>query len=116
MSVKKSQLEKDYNRQKIYFETISIYYLCSELLEMAQIPENPYLLHSLQKKYEQVQSESKDGLLFSFKELFSEGWIQGTEEEWLWNNSQYEYESLTSYCYQREKQIVKFLQSMKLWC
>lgn len=113
MSVKKSQLEKDYNRQKIYFETISIYYLCSELLEMAQIPENPYLLHYLQKKYEQVQSESKDGLLFSFKELFSEGWIQGTEEEWLWNNSQYEYESLTSYCDQREKQIVKFLQSMK---
>lgn len=98
--------------QEMIFEPISIYYICSELIEMAELPENPYLLQVLQEKYQQAETKSKNGLLFTLEELFGQGWLQKTEEEWLWNNSSYEYKGLTSYCNQKEKQIVMFLQSL----
>lgn len=103
LNAKRSQTERLHRAQKMYFEPVSIYYLCAELLEMAQMPENPHLLQVLQRKYEQAQMENGEGLLFSLEELFSEGLLQGTAEEWLWNNSPYEYERLTSYRDQKEK-------------
>lgn len=106
------QQERLHKNLEMCFEPISIYYLCAELLEMAQIPENPYSLQILQKKYEQVQSENKEGFLFTFEELFSEGWLQSTAEEWLWNNTPCEYERLTFFHSQKEKEIVMFLQSL----
>lgn len=112
-SAKHSRQERLFKNQDIYFEPVSIYYLCAELLEIAHMPENPYLLQALQEKYERVQVENKEGLLFSLEELFSEGWLRKTEEEWLWNNRPYEYERLTSYCNQKEEQMVMFLQSLK---
>ncbi len=112
-SVKHFRQEILPKNQEIYFEPISIYYLCAELLEIAYIPENPHLLQVLQEKYEQAQVENMDELLFSLEDLFSEGWLQRTTEEWLWNNSSYEYGRLTSYRDEREKQMVMFLQSLK---
>lgn len=112
-SVKHFRQECLPKNQEIYFEPISIYYLCSALLEIAEIPENPHLLKALQEKYEQAQEENKDGLLFTLEELFSEGWLQRTAEEWLWNNNPYEYERLTSYRDKKEEQMVMFLRTLK---
>ena len=112
-SVKHFRQECLPKNQEIYFEPISIYYLCAVLLEIAEIPENPHLLQALQEKYEQAQEENKDGLLFTLEELFSEGWLQRTAEEWLWNNNPYEYERLTSYRDKKEEQMVMFLRTLR---
>lgn len=102
-----------YKNNDIYFEPVSIYYVCSELVEISKLPENPYLLCFLQKKYEQVKVENGGRLLFSFEELFSEGWLQITSEEWLWNSFSYEYEKLNTHGNEKEEQIVTFLKSLK---
>ncbi len=112
-SAKRSRPERLPKNQEIYFEPVSIYYLCGELLEIAQVPENPHALQALQRKYDQMQTETGECLLFSLDEVFSEGWLQRTAEEWLWNSNSYEYERLTSYRDKKEEQIVMFLQSLK---
>ena len=112
-NAKNSRQKHIQKKQELYFEQVSIYYLCSELLEIAQIPENPHLLRNLQEKYVQAQMENEEKLLFTLEDLFAEGWLQRTAEEWLWNNNPYEYERLSSSCDQREAQMVLFLQSLK---
>ena len=112
-STRRMKSERLPKSQEMYFEPVSIYYLCAELLEIAQLPENPYLLQTLQEKYEKAQIEAGDELLFSVEDLFLEGWLQATDEEWLWNNSPYEYERLNLFRDQNEEQMVKFLQSLR---
>lgn len=99
--------------QELLFAKISVFYLCSELLELAQMPENPYLLSSLECRYKQAKAEASKLLDFPFEALFEEGWLIRSEEEWIWNNSRYEYERMTSCSHGREEQILTFLKSLK---
>lgn len=95
--------------KKLRFLPVSVYYLFSRLLDLAVVPENPYLMEGLQEKYDAYGKKMKKQFLFSIPELFEEGWLILIAEEWQLNSNRYSFERIKSVGKERERQIIGFL-------
>ena len=80
-----------------------------KLLKSVKNIENPYSMQSLETYYRDFSKE-KGETIFSIEELFSEGWLISRLGQWRLNiGMRSDYEKVTSFQSEREKQIFQFL-------
>lgn len=91
----------------LLFSEVSILYFLSALLDIAEIPTNPYKLTNLENSFKQFASD-KGNVLFTFNDLFNEGWLVKYIDEWSFTTSRSKYKGITNVD-NREKQILEFI-------
>lgn len=93
------------------FSEKPIGYLLYELVGIAEIPTNYYDIEYLNEFYEQFKQDYPQ-LSFKVEDLFEEGWLIRSIDEWGFGDSRYEYKRVDTCDDQRNEMILTFVQAL----
>ena len=107
----RKQSRRDCLSNKYVFSEKPIGYLLNELVEMAEIPVNFYDIKYLNEFYTRFKQDYPE-LLFTIEDLFAEGWLIRSIDEWGFGDWRFQYEGVDAQGNQRAEIILTFLRKL----